>query len=126
MTDPESPTSEQVAALDGAVAELFDGATVKGWVAVQTEHFRNLLFAQQLGCWILFTWNDGTIEIEEDYPPYALVLDLLTDTFTDEDRGDLTVKWADAERRDDLWQRYGIHESPGHYMGLAGNPRKRS
>lgn len=110
---------------DGAVAELLDGATVRGWVAVQAEPFRNLFLAKKLGCWLLFTWADGTIEIDEDYPPYALVPELLSGTFTDEHRGDLAVRWATAAQRDDLWHRYGIRESPGHYRGLAAKQHKR-
>lgn len=126
MTDlGRATTPEQVAALDGAVAELLDGATVRGWVAVQAEPFRNLFLAKKLGCWLLFTWADGTIEIDEDYPPYALVPELLSGTFTDEHRGDLAVRWATAAQRDDLWHRYGIRESPGHYRGLAAKQHKR-
>ena len=63
------PDVHQVSKLDGAVAELIDRDEVAGWVAIRTEHFRNLLLAEQLGCWLLFTWADGAIEIEEDYPP---------------------------------------------------------
>ena len=58
MTERAGPTEAQVAALDGAVAELLDQGIIAGWVAIQTEHFRNLFLSKQLGCWLLFTWAD--------------------------------------------------------------------
>jgi hypothetical protein len=94
-------------------------------VAIQTEPFRNLFLAKQVGCWLLFTWADGSIEIEEDYPPFALVPELLSGTFTDDERTtDYEVRWVVDDRRENLWQRYGIHESPGYYMGLAAKQRR--
>ncbi len=102
MTDRAGPTEAQVAALDGAVAELLDQGATAGWVAIQTEHFRNLVHSKQLRCWLLFTWADGSIEIEEDYPPYALVPELLAGTFTDKDRSaNYQVLWVADDRRDD-------------------------
>ncbi|MFN8045902.1 MAG: hypothetical protein U0Q08_07605 [Dermatophilaceae bacterium] len=125
MTERAGLTEAQVAALDGAVAELLDQGIIAGWVAIQTEHFRNLVPQQAAGLLALFTWADGSIEIEEDYPPYALVPELLAGTFTDEDRSaNYQVVWVADDRRGDAWQRYGIHESPGHYMGLAAKQRK--
>lgn len=125
MTNRAGPTEAQVAALDGAVAELLDQGATAGWAATQTEHFRTLVHSKQLRCWLLFTWADGSIEIEEDNPPYALVPELLAGTFTDEDRSaNYQVLWVADDRRDDAWRRYGIHESPGHYIGLAAKQRK--
>ena len=119
MTERAGPTEAQVAALDGAVAELLDQGIIAGWVAIQTEHFRNLFLSKQLGCWLLFTWADGSIEIEEDYPPYALVPELLAGTFTDEDRSaNYQVVWVadDRGRRgpDPRPTRPGSHPDRGH------------
>lgn len=117
MRDHDSPTESQVAALDGGVAELVGQDEVVGWVAVKVEPFRNLIFSKRLGCWLLFTWADGAVELEEDYPPYRLVPELLSGTLLDEQGAVLTVRWVSAEHRDDQWQRYGIHHPAGHYMG---------
>lgn len=115
-----------MASLDGAIAELVQADVVVGWVALRTEAFRNLFLVKQIGCWLLFTWENGRrIEIEEDYPPFALVPELLAGTFTHDERATTyDVRWVRDDRRDLLWQRYGIHESPGYYMRLAAQQRR--
>ena len=74
----------------------------------------------------LFSW-DGSIEIEEDFPPYALVPELRSGTWVEEERdASYSVRWVEGERRSELWARYGIHESPGHYMAIAASRRPRN
>jgi hypothetical protein len=125
MSNPDAPDVHQVSRLDGAVAELIDRDEVAGWVAIRTEHFRNLLLAEQLGCWLLFTWADGALEIEEDFPPYALVPELLAGTFTDPDRRTIyEVRWIREDRIEDHWGRYGVHHPAGHYMAIAARQRR--
>lgn len=119
-------TDEQLAGLNGAVAELVHDDVVEGFVAIQTVSFRSILLAKQVGCWLLFTWLDGSIEIDEDYPPFMLVTELLSGEFRDEDRDrDFEVRWAIDDHQQVLWQRYGIHEPPGYYMAVAAERRHR-
>ncbi|SDS69706.1 hypothetical protein [Actinoplanes derwentensis] len=73
MNEESRDLSARLAVLDGTIAELVHNGKVAGWLAVQTAPFRNLFFVKQAGCWLLFTWADGTAEIEEDYPPFALL-----------------------------------------------------
>ena len=81
--------------------------------------------AEQLGCWLLFTWADGALEIEEDFPPYALVPELLAGTFTDPDRRTIyEVRWIREDRIEDHWGRYGVHHPAGHYMAIAARQRR--
>lgn len=126
MSVPDEPTRQDVAALDRQVAELLDGASeVAGWAAIKSSSYRDLLLSKQLGCWLLCTWADGTIAIEEDYPPYLLVGDLLSGTWHDEDRAaEYEVRWVCEDRREELWERYGIHESAGHYMAIVDRQRR--
>lgn len=125
--DAIAATAEDVRDLDGQVAELVRGGTVHGWLAVQANTFRNVFLARQAGCWVLVTWADGSLEIEEDYPPYALVPDLLAGHFADERRGEYQARWADADRQAELWARYGVIEEPGYYLARsASRSRPRS
>ncbi|MCY1144008.1 hypothetical protein OWR29_38945 [Actinoplanes sp. Pm04-4] len=127
MGEDNRDLSARLAVLDGAIAELVRDGKVAGWLAFQTAPSRNLFLVRQVGCWLLFTWADGTVEIEEDYPPFALLPEILDGTLRSEDGGpDYEVRWA-TERRQELWRHYGIHEPPGHYMGLAARqPRDRT
>ncbi|GIE90163.1 hypothetical protein [Actinoplanes regularis] len=125
MDEDDRDLSARLAVLDGAIAELVHNGAVAGWLAVQAAPFRNLFFVKQIGCWLLFTWADGTIEIEEDYPPFALLRQILEGTFRSDDDGpDYEVRWVPDDRRQELWQRYGVHEAPGYYMGLAAKQRR--
>jgi hypothetical protein len=115
-----------VASLDEAVAELVRGGVVEGWVAMRVQSLRNLFLRKLTGCWLLFTWSDGSVEIEEDYPPFHLVPELLSGTFRDEDRHcDYEIRWSGGQHRQELWARYGIHESPGYYMVVAAEQQRR-
>jgi hypothetical protein len=117
---------ERVGALDGSVAELVQDGAVAGWLAIQAASFRNLALAKHVGCWIPYTWPDGSIEIEEDYPPFAFVPEILSGRFRDEDRGaDYEVRWVTDDRHRELWERYGLLKEPGYYMGLAAEQRRR-
>lgn len=120
----DQPTEAQVAALHGAVAELVSEGSVVAWVAIEGETFRDLFLRKCLGCWILTTWVDGTVEIEEDYDPYYLVAELLTGTVVYENRGAYRVRWVAEDRRAGLWERYGIHEQVGHYLALEARQRR--
>jgi hypothetical protein len=126
MGEHNRDLSARLVVLDGAIAELVRDGTVAGWLAIQTAPFRNLMLVKQVGCWLLFTWADGTIEIEEDYPPFALLPEILEGKLQSEDSGpDYEVRWA-TERRQELWRLYGIHEAPGYYMGRGvKQPRDR-
>jgi hypothetical protein len=116
--------SARLAVLDSAIAELVHNGKVAGWLAIQTVPFRNLFFVKQVGCWFLFTRADGIIEIEEDYPPLALLPQILEGTFRSDNGGpDYEIRWATDDHRRELWRHYGIHDAPGYYMGLA--PRQQ-
>lgn len=111
---------QQVAGFDGAIAELVKNGIVAGWLAVQAAAFRNVFLIKQVGCWLLFTWTDGSIEFEEEYPPFALMSELMAGTFRDEDSGaEYEVRWMADGRRRELWDRCGIREAPGHYISLT-------
>ena len=114
-------SEELVAELDGAIAELVDGERVAGWVALRSEPYRDLMLTKHTCCWLLFTWANGSIEIEEDFPPYVLVPELRSGTWVEEARETYSVRWAEGERQTELWARYGMHESPGHYMAVAAH-----
>ncbi len=118
MSAHGEPTSRDVEALHRHVAELLDDAGVEvGWIALEKAPYRDLFLSKQLGCWLLVTWADGTIAIEEDYPPYLLVGDLMSGTWPDEDRAaQYAVRWVPEDRREELWERYGIHESEPHWV----------
>lgn len=123
--DPAGPDTA-AARLDEAVAELLRDGVVEGWVAIRVQSFRNLFLRRQLCCWLLFTWSDGSVDLEEDYPPFCLVPELLSGTFRDEDRrGDYEVRWSHGKPREELWKRYGIHEAPGHYLAVAAEQRRK-
>ncbi len=110
----------QIAELDGAVGELVRDEHVAGWVAVEAKTFRTSFFTKSSGCWILTTWADGTVEIEEDHDPYVLVAELLSGTVVYEDHdGEHEVRWVTDHRRAALWERFGVHEPAGHYLALA-------
>jgi hypothetical protein len=116
---------ERVGELDGAVAELVQDGAVAGWLAIRAAPFRNLFLTKHVGCWILYTWPDGSIEIEEDYPPFALVPEILSGRLGDEDHGaDYEVRWIADDRRGELWERYGLLKEPGYYMALAARRRR--
>lgn len=118
---------KRVAGLDGSVAELACGGEVAGWLAFQAEPFRNVFLNKQTCCWILYTWADGSIEIEEDYPPFRLIPEFLARTIRDDAPGaDYEVRWVTGDRRHELWERFGIHEVPGYYMGQADRRRVTS
>lgn len=126
MNDDGKHLESQVADLDGAIAEFVDDGAVAGWLAVQAAPFRDLLLTKQVGCWLLFTWADGSLEIEEDYPPFALLPELRAGSYHDEDRRtDYEVRWVTGDRRRELWERFGIHEDPGYYMAQAHADRRR-
>jgi hypothetical protein len=115
----------EVAELDGAVAELVRDDAVAGWVAVQAAPFRNLFLAKEVGCWLLFTWADGSIEVEEDYPPFLLLTEMLAGKFHDDiQKLQYEVRWVTDDRRAVLWERYGMHQAPGHYMAVAARQRR--
>jgi len=119
VNDGRRRVQEQVADLDGGIAELVKDGAVSGWVAVRVAPFRNIFMIKQIGCWLLFTWSDGSIHLEEDYPPFVVTSELLAGTFRDEGGGaEYEVRWADDHRRE-LWDSYGIHEAPGYYAHLA-------
>ena len=99
-------SEELIAGLDGAIAELVDGERVAGWVALRSEPYRDLLLTEHTCCWLLFSWADGSIEIEEDFPPYALVPELRSGTWVEEERdASYSVRWVEGERRSELWAR---------------------
>lgn len=126
MSAHGEPTRRDVEVLHRHVAELLDGAgVVVGWIALEKAPYRDLFLSKQLGCWLLVTWADGTIGIEEDHPPYLLVGDLMSGTWPDEDRAaQYAVRWVPDDRREELWERYGIHESAGHYMSIMDRQRR--
>ncbi|GAB7044545.1 MULTISPECIES: hypothetical protein [Catenuloplanes] len=120
MDEANQALRARLTTLDGAIAELVHNGEVAGWLAIQTAPFRNLFSVKQVGCWLLFTWADGTIEIEEDYPPFAVLPGILEGTFPSDDGGpDYEVRWVTDDRRGELRRHYGIHEAPGYYMGRA-------
>ncbi|MFF5233298.1 hypothetical protein [Dactylosporangium sp. NPDC000521] len=124
MNDDRDPGNAGVTALDGAIAELVRNGVVAGWLAIQDAPFRNLFLVKQVGYWSLFTWADGSIEIEEDYPPLALLPGIQAGLFRDSDGNEYEVRWVTDDRRANLWDRYGIHETPGYYMALASKQHR--
>ncbi|QGX08843.1 hypothetical protein EEW87_17715 (plasmid) [Janibacter melonis] len=124
MSAPE-PTESQVTALDGAVGELIHRDRVAGWLAIQVQPLRDRFLLQNSSCWILITWADGTVELEEDYAPFSLIAEMLGGVVCYEDRGiAYRLRWVAEDQRPRLWERYGIHESVGHYLALAARQRR--
>ena len=127
MPDHSNPREEPVAGLDGAIAELVDGERVVRWVALRSEPYRDVLLTKHTCCCRLFSWADGSIEIEEHFPPDALVPELRSGSWMEAERdASYALRWVKGERRSELWARYGIHESPGHYTAVAASQRPRS
>lgn len=114
---PMRPTGLDLEQLDGAIAELWSGDRLVGWVAVRTESFRNIALAPWHCCWLLFTWSDGSIDMDEDYAPWVLVPELVGGAFTDDDGVTHRVVWLAGDHRGRLWEQHGIHHSPGYYFG---------
>jgi hypothetical protein len=127
MPDHSNPREEPVAGLDGAIAELVDGERVVRWVALRSEPYRDVLLTKHTCCCRLFSWADGSIEIEEHFPPDALVPELRSGSWMEAERAaSYALRWVKGERRSELWARYGTHESPGHYTAVAASQRPRS
>ena len=110
---PDALGPAQLALLDHGIVALERDGTVGGWVATTTGRFWSpgRPTRTQTCVWLLFTWADGTRDrIEEDYPPYALVPELLAGGFSDPERGEFTARWLTGSERDAAWATHGIHD----------------
>jgi hypothetical protein len=119
--------SPREAALDryrDAVALLHLNGTHVGYLATKVERMRtSLLRRRQERVWFLLTRLDGSRDqdaVQEDYVPWTYVSQL------EEDRikwaspdGDVAyqVHWLTGDERREAWDRYGILEEVGAYMG---------
>lgn len=104
--------------LDHGIADLERDGQVCGCVATTTESFWSPAPTRtQICVWLLFTWADATRDpIEEDYPPYALIPEILDGKYTDAERGAITARWLTDSEREAAWASHGIHESVTRYM----------
>ncbi len=71
--------------------------------------------------WLLLTRLNCTLDIQEDYAPWAYVSELREGhiTWSSSDREDLDheVRWLSGDERQSAWLRYGIVEDVGIYLG---------
>ncbi len=108
---------------DAIASVHLDGAHV-GYLATKVESMRaGFLFRRQERAWLLLTRLDGTLDIQEDYPPWAYVLELRNGhiNWSSRDGGDVDyeVRWLAGDEKRRAWLRYGIVEEVGTYMGKA-------
>lgn len=107
-----------------AVASLHLNGTHVGYLATKVEGMRaGFLLRRQERVWFLLTRLDGSRDrdaIQEDHAPWTYVSQL------EEDRinwaspdGDVPyqVQWLTGDERRDAWDRWGVLEEVGAYMG---------
>lgn len=100
----------------GGVAVLTRDGEVAGHVATNvTTFWAPLSFSLRRKWWVWYivVWADGDRErSQEDYPPWSVVAEMQSGTFTwDEDdvhRGQYAVEWLDDEERDAVLADLGI------------------
>jgi hypothetical protein len=115
MLRPRKPD----AALDpfrGGVAVLWGDGQVAGHVATSVSTFwAPLSFSRRRQWWVWFIvfWADGHREpSDEDYPPWTVVRDMQSGTFSCEQEdayhGGYTVEWLPEKERQAMLSRLGI------------------
>lgn len=109
-----------------AVASLHLNGTHAGYLATKVEGMRTgFLLRRQARVWFLLTHVDGSRDldaIQEDYSPWTYVSELQNDRITwASAEGDVEyqVRWLTGAERRDAWDRYGIAEEVGAYMGTG-------
>jgi hypothetical protein len=111
-----------------AIASLhLDGSHV-GYIATIVETMRaGLLLRSEARIWLLLTLLDGTLDIQEDYAPWAYLSDIRDGHIKWASRRggdvDYEVRWLSGSERHNAWLRYGIVEDVGTYMGRAAAQR---
>lgn len=105
-----------------AIASVHLNGTHVGYLATKVESMRvGLLLRREERVWLLLTRLDGRREpIQEDYAPWTYVTELEDDRITwgatDADVH-YQVRWLEGDGRRDAWNRYGIVQDVGAYMG---------
>lgn len=106
---------------DAVASVHLDGSHV-GYLATKVEAMRSgLLLRRGERVWLLLTRLDGTLDIQEDYPPWTYVLELRdghvnwswTQGGPD---ADYEVRWLSGSEREEAWTQYGIVRDVGVYM----------
>jgi len=125
-TRDNSPTDPALEKYRDAVASLHLNGTHVGYLATKVEGMRGgFLLRRQDRAWLLLTRLDGSRgrdAIQEDYAPWTSISELQEDrinwAWLD---GDVhyQVQWLTGEERRDAWDRYGIVEEVGAYMGSS-------
>lgn len=106
---------------DAIASVHLDGVCV-GYLATQVEAMRaGFLLRRMERVWLLLTLLDGTVEIEEDYPPrWWSVRELAEGHITWSSLNgrdvDYEVRWLTGDARERAWGRYGIVEEVGTYI----------
>ena len=111
--------AEEPLQLHEAVGVLEHDGKPEGWIAAIVDSFWGLArpFGTQKSVWFLVTWADGRRErIEEDYPPYALVPEVVAGIYTSDVGVRYAVRWLTGVERQSAWETHGIHGPASRYM----------
>ena len=107
-----------------AVASLHLNGTHVGYLATKVERMRaGLLLRRRDTVWLLLTRLDGSRDrdaIQEDYAPWYYLSELEDGHINwagPEGYVHYQVRWLMGDERRDAWDRYGIVEEVGAYMG---------
>ncbi|WP_369054901.1 hypothetical protein [Kineococcus terrestris] len=116
---PAEPTLDRYR---DAVASLHLNGTHLGYLATKVEPMRaGLLLRRAERVWLLLTRLDGSRDpVQEDYAPWTYVSELQQGHITwDAPDGQTRyqVQWLEGDERRDAWDRYGILEEIGAYLG---------
>jgi hypothetical protein len=119
-----SPTGGALDKYRDAVASLHLNGMHVGYLATKVEHVRaGFLLRRQERVWFLLTRLDGSRDrdaIQEEYLPWTYISELEDDHINwaaPEGGVNYQVHWLTGDEQRDAWDRYGIVEAVGAYMG---------
>ncbi len=99
----------------GGVAVLFSNGDLAGHLAASVGTFwsPSRPLSRQWWVWFIVVWSDGVRERPfEDYPPFSVVEEIVSGTFTWEEAGphggSYTVEWVPAGEREGVLADLGI------------------
>lgn len=110
-----SVSPDDVRSLDRGVGELWREGRHHGWIACRVESFWGLgdPFRSRLRVWIRCSFPDGrSLPVDEDYPPYHCVPELLGGRWASADGTRYEVRWYDGDEREIAWRRHGLTDGP--------------
>ena len=113
-----------------AIASLHVNGSHVGYLATTVEPMRaGLLLRRQERVWLLLTLLDDTVDMQEDYAPWAYVSEIRQGhiEWASSNRADVVdyeVRWLSGDERERAWVRYGVVEDVGTYIGRAARQRQ--